>query len=152
MAIGLVTAVLPVVGKILDKVIPDPAEKAKAQLEVLKLEQEGAFKELDAQLARDLQQIELNKVEASDTSLFKSGWRPFIGWTCGGGLAYQFLLSPIYSYTVQLVAYFMDKDMANYPLPPTLDLETLLTLLFGMLGLGAYRTYERVQGKIPMGK
>jgi len=35
----------------------------------------------------------------------------------------------------------------SLPAPPLLDTASLVSLLFGMLGLGGYRTYERVQGK-----
>ena len=64
---------------------------------------------------------------------FTRGWRPFIGWVCGCGLAYQFLLRP-------LLIGFLQRDF------PSLGMDTLLTLLCGMLGLSAMRTTEKVQG------
>ena len=105
--------------RILDKVIPDPQAKAAAQLELLKLQQAGEFRQMEADLQLSLAQTEVNKVEAASPDLFKSGWRPGAGWICVLGLAYQFLL----------------------------QLGDLYGLLFGMLGLGAYRSVERVKGK-----
>ena len=36
--------------KVLDRVLPDPAQKAAAQLELLKLQQSGEFRQLEADL------------------------------------------------------------------------------------------------------
>jgi hypothetical protein len=83
-------------------------------------------------------QTDVNKVEAASSSMFVAGWRPFIGWVCGTGLLVQFLVNPIASWIAAL---------CNHPIVfPSLDLGTLTTLLFGMLGLGAMRTYEKVNG------
>lgn len=128
---------------IIDKLVPDQAQKAQMQLQVLQLNQAGEFKELDAQLQRDLAQIGVDNTEAASPSLFKSGWRPFIGWLCGLGLGYQFLLQPMLAWV---------STWKHIPAPPTLDLGTLVTILGGLLGLGAMRTTERIQGVIPRGK
>lgn len=142
------TIILGAITTAIDKLFPDANTAAEHKLKVLELQQAGAFKELEAQLERDLAQIALNTEEAKSTSIFKSGWRPFIGWTCGFGLAYQFLFRPIVSYMVSVSGYAFGADMAIFPIMPELDIETLMTLLFGMLGLGVYRTYERVSGKV----
>lgn len=124
--------------KIIDKVIPDPEAKARANLELFKAQQAGEFKEVDAALQVALGQIETNKIEAASESLFKSGWRPAIGWTCCGGLTYQLLLRPIFGYIAM--------NALGWQAPPSLELDTLMTLLFGLLGLGAYRTAEKKWG------
>ena len=129
----LLSGLFDVVGKVADRLWPDPAKKAEAQLEVLKMQQAGEFKQLDADLQLALAQSDVNKVEAAAPDFFTRGWRPFIGWVCGMGLAYQFLVRPLLIGTLGL-AY------------PALETETLLTLLFGMLGLGAYRTAEKIKG------
>lgn len=125
MALDPVTAALDIGGKLIDRLWPDPAKAAEAKLELLKMQQSG-------DLALITGQLEINKAEASNPNWFVSGWRPYIGWICGTGLAYQFLIYPI------LVAF--------QPKIVQLDLGTLLTLLGGMLGLGAMRTYEKFQG------
>lgn len=122
---------------ILDKLIPDPAKKAEAQLELLRLQQAGEFKELDAQLARDLGQIEVNKAEAASGNAFASSWRPLCGYVCVLGLAYQFVAQPLLAWL---------SGIQTWPVPPELDLGDLITLLGGMLGLGSLRTAEKFKG------
>ncbi|CAB4161672.1 Holin of 3TMs, for gene-transfer release [uncultured Caudovirales phage] len=124
--------------KILDRVLPDPTQKLAAQLELLKLQQAGEFKALEADLQLALAQTEVNKVEAASADPFKSNWRPAAGWICVLGLAYQFLLQPLLAW---------GSTIQGYPAPPVLELGDLYGLLFGMLGLGAYRSVERVKGK-----
>ena len=80
-------ALLPTIGKVLDKVIPDKNARQAAQMALEAADQKG---ELDLLLG----QLEVNKVEAASDSLFVAGWRPFIGWVCGVGLMYNVLLSP----------------------------------------------------------
>lgn len=125
--------------KILDKLIPDPAAKAQAQLDLLKLNQAGEFKQLDAEIALATAQTDINKVEAGSSDKFTSRWRPLIGYICGAGLAVQFLVAPLFTWLATL---------CGHPVVfPTLDMGTLLTLLLGMLGLGSMRTVEKVNGK-----
>lgn len=134
----LIGPLFDVVGKVFDRVWPDPEKKAAAQMELLKMNQEGDFKQLEADLQLSLAQIDVNKVEAGSESIFKSGWRPYIGWVCGGGLSYQFIVRPILGWVV--------GNLLHWAPPPSLEMETLMTLLFGMLGLGAYRSFEKVKG------
>ena len=125
--------------KIIDKVLPDPQAKAEMQLKILTMQQAGEFKELDAEVALAAQQNDINKVEAESPSLFKSGWRPAVGWTCVAGLVYQFLVMPILPWAVTA----MGGQVANLP---AIDNGTLMTLLGGLLGLGAMRTAEKIKG------
>ena len=131
---GLIDAGL----KVLDRVLPDPTQKAAAQLELLKLQQAGEFKALEADLQLALAQTEVNKVEAASADPFKSGWRPAAGWVCVLGLLYQFLAQPLLAW---------GSTMQGYAAPPVLELGDLYGLLFGMLGLGAYRSFEKTKGK-----
>lgn len=131
---GLIEAGL----KIIEKVIPDPQAKARAQLELMKLTQEGEFKQLEADLQIALAQAEINKAEAMSNDPFRAGWRPFIGWTCGLGFFTQFVLAPWGTWILAL----RGQDIPF----PELDMSTMMPLLFAMLGLGAYRTYEKTRG------
>ncbi len=124
--------------KIIDKLIPDPQAKAQAQLQALQLAQAGEFKDIDTQLQRDLAQIAVNQAEAQSSDFFRAGWRPFVGWICGLGLAVQFLVGPIASWVGAMMGHVLAF--------PTLDMGTLMTLLAGMLGLGTLRTAEKVKG------
>ena len=86
---------LPTIAKVIDKLIPDPQAKAQAQLDLLKLQQAGEFKELDADLALKLEQIKVNAIEAQSPDFFRGGWRPFVGWVCGtGSIAARSEISP----------------------------------------------------------
>lgn len=84
---------IPVLGSIIDKLIPDPKVAAEAKLKAIELAQNGELAKLDAELKLSLGQIEVNKVEAG-TDLFRGGWRPFVGWVSAIGLAMQFIVSP----------------------------------------------------------
>jgi len=135
----IVGGIFDLAGKVFDKLFPNPEEKAKAQLELFKLQQEGAFRELEANLQLAQGQMEINKAEAESPDFFRGGWRPFIGWVCGWGLAYQFLIRPILTF-ILMVAETKVQTL------PSLELDTLMTLLFGLLGLGAMRTAEKLKG------
>ena len=131
-------AVINGVISVIDKVIPDPSQKAAAQLAVLQLQQTGQLEQLKADVQASLAQVDVNKVEAESPSLFKSGWRPAVGWICAVALGVQFLLNPIGSWVAALMGHPVQF--------PPLDLGTLMTLLFGMLGLGAMRSFDKKVG------
>lgn len=127
----LITALLPVISGVLDRVIPDTAEAAKA-----KAEMEMRLVEAANQAA--MAQVEVNKAEAATGSLFIGGWRPFIGWVCGAALAYQYIASPIALWGCQIAG-------LTIPPPPSLD-GMLWELVLGMLGFGGLRTVEKLKG------
>lgn len=131
--------IMDLFGKVADKIWPDPEKKAQAQMELLKLQQAGEFKELEASLLLAQGQMDINKVEAANPSLFTSGWRPAIGWVCASGLGYQILIRPIGGWIALNWFHWTS-------LPPSLEMDTLMSLMFGMLGLGAYRTIEKIKG------
>lgn len=128
---------LPLIGKVIDKVFPDPAQQANAKLKMMEMEQNGEFKEMDNQLERDLEQIALNKIEAGSDDKFKSRWRPAVGWVCVFGLMYATIVYP-----------FLTWVAAVYGIqsPPNIGVEVLLPVLLGMLGLGGMRSFEKYKG------
>ena len=123
----LIGAITP----LLNKVIPDKTEAAKLAHEIATLTERQAH-----ELAK--LQIETNKAEASNPSLFVAGWRPFTGWVCASALAFNYIVLPIASYVCSL---FLDV-----PVPTPLDMDVMLPVLLGMLGLGGIRGYEKVKG------
>ena len=115
---------------ILDRVLPKKltdGEKQQFELEMAKLDWQNV-----------LGQLEINKQEAAHESIFVSGWRPFVGWVCGSALAWNFVIEPL----LVFAGHVAGADILPIP---TLDSATLMPVLMGMLGLGAYRTYEKVQ-------
>jgi len=124
-------AIIELGAKLLDKVIPDKDAREKAQSELFKAAQDQDF-----QLA--LAQIKVNEEEAKSENLFKSGWRPAIGWICVFGLFYNFVL---YNILLWAVATFNLQIT-----PPALMSDILMELVFAMLGLGSLRTFEKIKG------
>jgi hypothetical protein len=139
MALDPVSAALDIGGKVIDRLWPNPAEAAAAKLELLKLQQSGELAQLTADTQIATAQAATNTAEASAPDLLTRGWRPFIGWICGLGLAVQFLVAPIATWAATLMGHALAF--------PQLDMGTLMTLLFGMLGLGTLRTAEKIKGK-----
>ena len=117
---------LDVVGKIIDKVA--------GHVDKFTLD-----KEEKAQLIQEINkaQIEVNKIESGSSSLFKSGWRPFVGWTCGVALCYHFVLQPFLTFVLFSIG--KPVELAVF------DMSTLTTVLFGMLGLGGMRSFEKTK-------
>lgn len=134
---GLVEAV----GKIADDLFTSDKERLDAQIELQKLDID--VQKIDAGLAQG--QIEVNKTEASHSSVWVSGWRPAVGWTCVAGLTYNFLAHPFLLWAWALMQANGWVPVGLNP-PPSVDVEALLVLLGGILGLGVYRTAEKVKG------
>lgn len=126
-----VLSILEIGAKLLDKVIPDKDAREKAQLELIKASQDQEF-----QLA--LAQIKVNEEEAKSDSLFKSGWRPSIGWTCSVAFILHFVAFPIINFVIVGLGY---KEVVI-----SFDMATLMTVLGGLLGIGGLRTYEKIKG------
>ena len=128
----MITSLIAPVTGLLDKFIEDKDQKNALAHEIATLAEKQAHQ---AQLA----QIEVNKVEAQHRSIFVSGWRPFIGWTCGVALTWHFVISPFILFTTAIVG-------IEIPELPSFDMETLTTILLGMLGLGSLRSFEKYKG------
>jgi hypothetical protein len=125
-------------GPILDGVlrfIPDKNARAEAKEAF-----EGQM--LDAMTNLVQGQLEINKMEAQHGSIFVAGWRPFIGWVCGFGFAWSFVIQPLFMWAAFLFPEYQ-QEMAN---APKLDVGPLMTMALGMLGLGGLRTYEKRLG------
>lgn len=126
-------------GKIVDKLIPDPAQKAQAQLELIKLQQSGELAKLASDTDITKAQIAVNQEEAKSSSKFIAGGRPFIIWVCGFSFAYATVLEPIARFAATVIFHYG----GSFPV-----IDTLLTMqvLVGLLGLGGMRTYEKAKG------
>tara|TARA_R110000744_G_scaffold131773_5_gene239912 strand:- start:101 stop:502 length:402 start_codon:yes stop_codon:yes gene_type:complete len=83
-------------------------------------------------------QLEINKAEAQSRNIFVAGWRPFIGWTCGFAMAYNYVLQPILIFVLAQFDYLVQL--------PGLDLSEMMPVLMGMLGLGGLRSFEKFKG------
>ena len=117
---------------LLDKFIEDKDQKAKLAHELATMADKMAHEQ-------QLAQIAVNKEEAASGSIFKGGWRPFIGWVCGIAFFYHFVLNPIILFVIAIIG-------IEIPELPNFNMNTLLTVLGGMLGIGSLRTYEKQKG------
>jgi hypothetical protein len=137
-ALDPVTAVLDVGGKLIDRLWPDPATRDAAKLEMFKAQQAGELQESTQVFTLMQAQATVDAAEAANSNVFVAGWRPFVGWVCGAGFAVEYVVGPLVEW---LAALF------GHPTKfPQLDGATLMGLLTAMLGLGAYRTVEKVKG------
>jgi hypothetical protein len=128
------------IGKgIIDKLFPDPAKAEAAKLELLKMQQNGELAELAANTQLANAQIMVNVEEAKNASLLVSGWRPMVGWIGAFAMGYAAILEPVGRFVAQV--------FYGYEGPfPALDTTITMQVLFGILGLGGYRTFEKVKG------
>lgn len=102
----------------------------RAKLEALAVEAEG----IKAQ-----GQMAINQMEAAHKSIFVAGWRPFIGWICGIALGWNFVVLPMLSWYMSIWKPLIEQ-------PPPMDLTQLYPIILGILGLGAFRSYEKARG------
>ncbi len=127
---SLVASLVGPVTGLLDKFIEDKDQKAMLAHKISTMSEEHHQDLMKAQ-------IEVNKVEAASSNLFVSGWRPFIGWTCGLGMFGNFITIPFSNFVLALAG--MDIVI------PLVPLETMMPVLMGMLGLGAMRSFEKTR-------
>lgn len=129
---------IPSIFKVIEKVIPDPEAKARAQLAVMELQQKGEFKNIEADLQVMLAQAAINQEEAKSPDAFRGGWRPAVGWVCVMGMGYTYIGAPLFQWI---------GSIYGWPAPPSIDTFDLLIMLGGMLGFGGMRSFERIRGK-----
>lgn len=120
------------VSNILDKFIEDKDQKAALAHEIATMAERHAQEQL-------LAQLEVNKTEAAHRSMWVAGWRPFVGWSCGAAMAWHFILLPVTLFITSFTGF-------EVPELPAFDMDSLMTVLLGMLGLGGLRTFEKSKG------
>lgn len=118
------------ISALLDKAIPDKDLKEKLAHDIATMAERHTHEQIQAQL-------EINKTEAAHNSMFVAGWRPACGWICVLGMAGNFLIIPFANMTLKLLETNVEV--------PMIDLNTMLPVLMGMLGLGGLRTFEKVK-------
>ena len=109
---------------LIGKFIPDKDKAAALAHDLATMADNHHHEAMQAQMA-------VNAKEAEHSSIFVSGWRPFIGWVCGVSMGFNFMVLPLLGVWVELAP---------------LDLTTMMPVLMGMLGLGGLRTFEKAKG------
>lgn len=134
------------VGKtIIEKIWPDPVKQSEELRKLEELRQNGDIVKLNAQVSLLTGQMGINMKEAEHKSVFVAGWRPFIGWVGGFALAYQFLFYPIllWIWAIATIAFEIPEGFE----PPVLPVaDDLYTIILGMLGIAATRSYDKMKG------
>lgn len=113
-----------VVGNVIDRIWPNKTEQERAEMQAAVMMVQG--------------QLDTNKAEAASSSVFVAGWRPFIGWVCGAGCAWNWVGLPVANFVLAFAGHALDLKPA--------DLSEMMPLLLGMLGLGGLRTFEKTKG------
>lgn len=126
-------------GKVVDKLFPNAVDAANAKIELFKLQQSGELARLAAETDLAKGQIDVNKIEAASTSVFVAGWRPAVGWVGEAGFAYSVILEPMARFVAQV-------GFGYVGLFPVIDTNLTMQILFGLLGLGAMRSYDKKNG------
>lgn len=128
----------PIIGDVISSVVQLAGDLVTTDKERLQLDIDG----YNAESKRMESQADINKVEAANNST----WRPFIGKICGWGLAYNFIAQPllVWAWSALQAAGIISIGLVA---PPTLDVEALMVLVTGMLGLGTARTVEKIKGR-----
>ena len=117
-------AISDLAGTVINKIWPDKSEAEKQQLAAAVMVVQG--------------QLDINKAEAANPSVFVSGWRPFVGWVCGAACAWNWIGLPILKVALAVAHVTITLSPA--------DLTEMLPLLFGLLGMGTLRTFEKING------
>jgi hypothetical protein len=133
---------------VIDKIWPDKtaqaAQRAEAEAHVLDLAQQRFQTSLQASVAGDAAQTDVNKLEAASPSLWKSGWRPAIGWVGAAALFMYYV--PYCAAATGMWVYQCYKTHALVE-RPDLNVSDLIALVAILLGASTQRTIERLQGK-----
>jgi hypothetical protein len=129
---ALIETIVGTIGTVLDRVIPDKNKRAEAQEQLQNL-----LTTQDFQIA--VEQIKVNAIEAQSDNLFKSGWRPSVGWICSIAFGLHFVIFPLLNWFIIL--------FGGQPILVPFHMDTLLTVLLGLLGMGTLRTVEKMKVK-----
>ena len=129
--LSLISSLAGPVESIIGKFVQDKDQKAALAHEIATLAEKQANEQA-------LAQIEVNKVEAAHQSLFIAGWRPSIGWVCSLAMLLNFILIPFINLGLDFAQMGIKLDM--------IEMETMMPVLLGMLGLGGMRTAEKLKG------
>jgi hypothetical protein len=137
MSFDPISALLDLGKSAIDKIWPDPIRRAEEIRKLEELRQAGDLARMSAEVQLLVSQMEINKTEAASKNLFVSGWRPFVGWVCGIGLAYVSIIEPVMRFIATMRGY--------EGVFPVIDTTLTMQVLIGMLGLGVMRTGEKIK-------
>lgn len=127
------------VAKIISLFKVDPTVAMEKQVEITEIQLKMAADAAAAVAAEIQAQVQVNLAEANNKSLFVAGWRPAVGWACAAAFTYTYVVQPLLEFVLTAAGHRVDL--------PGVDIGGMMPVLLGMLGLGAMRSYEKLQGK-----
>lgn len=139
MSFDPLTAALDLGKDLINKIWPDPNQRAEQLFKLKELEQKGDLADLQAHVGLMMAQIEVNKTEAAHPSVFIGGWRPALGWVCAVAIGYNYL-------GYSLLEWVLAISGSSVQAPAQLDLTELWPLVLGMLGISVSRSWEKRAG------
>ena len=142
MAFDPYTALLELGKVTIEKIWPDPTRQQQELLKLRELAQKGMLTELESHVKLMQGQMEINKIEAASDNIFKSGWRPFVGWSCGSAFLYVGLIEPFMRFIATVYFGYVGEF-------PVIDTSMMIPVLMGMLGMGAMRSYDKPKNSLP---
>ena len=128
----MISQLIGPISGLLDKFVEDKDQKAKLAHDIATMAERHAHE-------ANMGQLEVNKAEAQHRSIFVAGWSPFLGWGLSFAMVWHFVLVPMITFGFAFAG-------ADIPQLPEFDMDSLMTVLMGMLGLGGLRTYEKSRG------
>lgn len=129
------TAAMNLGRDVIERIWPDPSQRAEQMYKLEKLKADNNIAALEGHISLMIAQLQVNAKEAEHKSIFVSGWRPFIGWTCGITLFFNYIAI----YLIELAMQFREGVTA----PPPMDMTQLMPIILGMLGIAGMRSYEK---------
>lgn len=145
MALDPVSSILEIANSAIKRIWPDPEKQAEEQRKLAEIAQKGDLEELQSRVKLITAQLDVNKAEAQHKSIFVAGWRPWIGWVGGVAMAYQFVLYPLLLWVWALWGPVHGDGTPIEP-PPVINTDALWTVITGMLGIGAMRSFDKSKG------
>ena len=131
--------IVSIISKGLDVIFPDPAVAAQYKLELLKESNAARLQEMEMDVRQNLAQMEINKMDAQNPSVWASGWRPGFGWMCVFAVLSQYILRPYLPWIMEAFGFYM-------PPIPTIDMEMMWPLIMGLMGLSWNRSQDKAKG------
>jgi CheY-like chemotaxis protein len=128
--INLISSLVAPVSGLLDKFIEDKDQRALLAHEIATLAEKQAQEQI-------VEQIKTNQIEAAHQSMFVAGWRPAVGWVCALAMLLNFILIPFINLGMEFAGQDIRLDL--------IEMDTMMPVLLGMLGLGGMRSYEKAR-------
>jgi len=141
----IIGSILSLGESLINRIWPDETKRAEEMRKLHEIAQEGDLAKLQAHVTLMSKQIEVNIEQAKSKSFFVAGARPAAIWVGVISLGYQGILYPI---LLWLWTYLQATGVvpADLSAPPTIANEALMTITTGLLGVSAYRSWDKTKG------